>query len=99
MTTTTLSFRPQPAAAPALRMLTAQTRMELRLLLRNGEQVGLTLLIPLLLEFFFKAFALGHVAKNGAGGDGLAVLHLAIGAALDDDACAVFGNKNRFDSV
>jgi ABC-2 type transport system permease protein len=34
-------------------MLTAQTGMELRLLLRNGEQVGLTLVIPLLLEFFF----------------------------------------------
>ncbi|MEO6700073.1 MAG: ABC transporter permease [Jatrophihabitantaceae bacterium] len=34
-------------------MLAAQIRMELRLLLRNGEQVGLTLIIPLLLEFFF----------------------------------------------
>jgi ABC-2 type transport system permease protein len=34
-------------------MLGAQTAMEFRLLLRNGEQVGLTLLIPLLLEFFF----------------------------------------------
>ncbi|MBV9593057.1 MAG: ABC transporter permease [Actinobacteria bacterium] len=34
-------------------MLAAQTRMELRLLFRNGEQVGLTLIIPLLLEFFF----------------------------------------------
>jgi ABC-2 type transport system permease protein len=34
-------------------MLQAQTRMEFRLLLRNGEQVGLTLVIPLLLLFFF----------------------------------------------
>jgi len=34
-------------------MLVAQTGMEFRLLLRNGEQVGLALLIPLLLEFFF----------------------------------------------
>jgi ABC-2 type transport system permease protein len=34
-------------------MLRAQTAMELKLLLRNGEQVGLTLVIPLLLEFFF----------------------------------------------
>jgi ABC-2 type transport system permease protein len=47
------SFAPTPGAAPATRMLAAQTRMELRLLLRNGEQVGLTLIIPLLLEFFF----------------------------------------------
>jgi ABC-2 type transport system permease protein len=34
-------------------MVRAQTRMEFRMLMRNGEQVGLTLLIPLLLEFFF----------------------------------------------
>jgi ABC-2 type transport system permease protein len=34
-------------------MLTAQIGMEFRMLMRNGEQVGLTLLIPLLLEFFF----------------------------------------------
>ncbi len=48
-----LSFRPDPGAAPRGRMLRAQTAMEFRLLLRNGEQVGLTLLIPLLLLFFF----------------------------------------------
>ncbi|HEX2904294.1 MAG TPA: ABC transporter permease [Jatrophihabitans sp.] len=53
MTAPTVSFAPRPGAAPAPRMLFAQTRMELRLLLRNGEQVGLTLIIPLLLEFFF----------------------------------------------
>jgi ABC-2 type transport system permease protein len=34
-------------------MLGAQTAMEFKLLLRNGEQVGLTLVIPLLLLFFF----------------------------------------------
>lgn len=49
----TLSFAPAPAAAPRSRMLAAQTVMEFKLLLRNGEQVGLTLLIPLLLLFFF----------------------------------------------
>ena len=47
------SFAPAPGAARTSRMLAAQTRMELRLLLRNGEQVALTLVIPLLLEFFF----------------------------------------------
>jgi ABC-2 type transport system permease protein len=46
-------FAPAPGAAPRSKMLSAQTAMEFRLLLRNGEQVGLTLLIPLLLEFFF----------------------------------------------
>ena len=49
----TLSYVPAPGAAPRARMLAAQTRVELRLLLRNGEQVGLTLVVPLLLEFFF----------------------------------------------
>jgi ABC-2 type transport system permease protein len=50
---TAISFRPDAGAAPRARMLAAQTAMELRLLLRNGEQVALTLVIPLLLEFFF----------------------------------------------
>jgi ABC-2 type transport system permease protein len=47
------SFVPAPAAAPRGRMLARQTAMEFRLLLRNSEQVGLTLVIPLLLLFFF----------------------------------------------
>jgi len=51
--TTAGRFTPAPGAAPRSRMLSAQTAIEFRLLLRNGEQVGLTLLIPLLLEFFF----------------------------------------------
>ena len=49
----TTSFVPAPGAAPRSRMLRAQTAMEFRLLLRNGEQVGLTLVIPLLLLVFF----------------------------------------------
>jgi ABC-2 type transport system permease protein len=48
-----MTFTPAPGAAPTRQMLRAQTAMELKLLLRNGEQVGLTLVIPLLLEFFF----------------------------------------------
>jgi ABC-2 type transport system permease protein len=50
---TALDLAPAPGAASAGRMLAAHTRMELRLLLRNGEQVGLTLVIPLLLLVFF----------------------------------------------
>jgi len=38
---------PDPQAAPRRRMLAAQTRAELVLLLRNGEQVLLNLVIPL----------------------------------------------------
>lgn len=44
-----LDVSPRPGAAPPLTMLRAQTAMELRLLVRNGEQILLTLVIPLLL--------------------------------------------------
>jgi ABC-2 type transport system permease protein len=50
---TTTSYAPAPGAAPRARMLTAQVGMEFRMLVRNGEQVGLTLVIPLLLLVFF----------------------------------------------
>jgi ABC-2 type transport system permease protein len=40
------SLAPRPAAAPVGAMLRAQTRAELTLSLRNGEQVLLTLIIP-----------------------------------------------------
>lgn len=41
------SLAPRPAAAPVGRMLAAQTAMELRLTLRRGESLLLTLVIPL----------------------------------------------------
>lgn len=43
------TFTPAPQPAPLPRMIAAQTRMELTLLLRNGEQLLLTLFIPLTL--------------------------------------------------
>ncbi len=43
------TFAPAAAAAPLHRMLLAQGGMELRLALRHGEQVLLTLVIPVLL--------------------------------------------------
>lgn len=49
MTLTPGTFTPRPGAAPRGRMLLAQTAMELRLTLRNGEQVLISLLIPLML--------------------------------------------------
>lgn len=41
------SLAPRPGAAPLRRMLAAQTAAELKLVLRNGEQVLLSLVIPL----------------------------------------------------
>ncbi|MDT7708752.1 MAG: type transport system permease protein [Pseudonocardiales bacterium] len=43
------TFTPQPGAGSPLRMLAAQSATEMRLALRNGEQVLLTLLIPVVL--------------------------------------------------
>ncbi len=43
------AFTPAPGAAPLRRMIAAQARLETRTLLRNGEQLLLTLVIPLLL--------------------------------------------------
>ena len=49
MTGAALDVSPRPGSAPVSAMLRAQAGMELRLMLRNGEQVLLTLVIPLLL--------------------------------------------------
>lgn len=43
------AFTPAPGAAPVGRMLVAQTAFETRLLLRNGEQLLLTAIIPVVL--------------------------------------------------
>jgi ABC-2 type transport system permease protein len=42
------TFAPRPGAAPFPRQVAAQTRMETLLLLRNGEQLLLALVIPLI---------------------------------------------------
>jgi ABC-2 type transport system permease protein len=43
------TFRPRPGRAPLFRMLAAQAGMEMRLTLRRGESLLLTLVIPVLL--------------------------------------------------
>jgi len=62
-------FTPAPGAAPLAAMVLAHARMETRLLMRNGEQVLLTLVIPLLL-----------LAVGAASGD---VLDLGSGRRID----------------
>jgi ABC-2 type transport system permease protein len=54
-TTTTLDFTPAPGAAPLPRMVLAQAGAEVRATLRNGEQLLLTLIIPILLLVGFSA--------------------------------------------
>ena len=43
-----MTFAPQPGAAPVLRQVGAQASMEARLMLRNGEQLLLALVIPVI---------------------------------------------------
>ena len=57
-------FAPAPGAAPMRRMIAAQAGFETRTLLRNGEQLTLTLIIPLLL---LTAFSLEPLVNFGAG--------------------------------
>jgi ABC-2 type transport system permease protein len=57
-------FTPEPGAAPLRQMVTAQAAQETRQLLRNGEQLTLTLIIPLLL---LAAFSLEPLISFGDG--------------------------------
>ena len=58
------AFTPAPGAAPLRQMIAAQARLETRTLLRNGEQLLLTLVIPLLL---LAAFGLEPLVNLGTG--------------------------------
>ncbi|MCQ4083447.1 ABC transporter permease [Streptomyces sp. RB6PN25] len=62
--TTSGAFTPQPGAAPLPRMIAAQTSLETRMLLRNGEQLLLTIVIPALLLVVFSAVP---IIDTGAG--------------------------------
>ena len=55
---------PAPAAAPLPRMIRAQAGLELRLLARNGEQLLLTVIIPVLLLL---AFGHANLISVGSG--------------------------------
>ncbi|MFJ5925335.1 ABC transporter permease [Kitasatospora sp. NPDC092948] len=63
MTATDLT--PRPGAAAVGRMLLAQTALETRMLLRNGEQLLLTVVIPTVLLVLFSAVDV--VAVDGPG--------------------------------
>ncbi|MFJ4436577.1 ABC transporter permease [Streptomyces sp. NPDC088923] len=49
------TYAPRPGAAPVGRMIAAQAVLETKMLLRNGEQLLLTVIIPALLLVLFSA--------------------------------------------
>ncbi|HEX9034238.1 MAG TPA: hypothetical protein VF834_20535, partial [Streptosporangiaceae bacterium] len=55
---------PSPGAAPLHKMIAAQAGLELRTLMRNGEQLLLTLIIPVLLLVIFSSEALISVGRG-----------------------------------
>jgi ABC-2 type transport system permease protein len=55
MTTTTGTYTPRPGAAPLGRMIATQAALETKMLLRNGEQLLLTVIIPTLLLVLFSS--------------------------------------------
>ena len=59
-----IDLSPAPGAAPAHRMVLAQSAAEGRALIRNGEQLLLTLIIPLLL---LGMLSLEPIVNFGAG--------------------------------
>ncbi|MEV7829592.1 ABC transporter permease [Streptomyces subrutilus] len=58
------TFTPRPGAAPVSRMILAQAALETRMLLRNGEQLLLTVIIPALLLVLFSSV---DIIETGAG--------------------------------
>lgn len=58
------TFTPKPGAAPLPRMIRAQAALETRMLLRNGEQLLLTVVIPTLLLVLFSAV---DIVDTGSG--------------------------------
>ncbi|MFF5636615.1 ABC transporter permease [Streptomyces sp. NPDC012825] len=58
------TYSPRSGAAPVGRMIAAQTALETRMLLRNGEQLLLTVIIPSLLLVLFSTV---DVVDTGAG--------------------------------
>lgn len=54
-TDTTGTYAPRPGAAPLGRMIAAQAVLETKMLLRNGEQLLLTVIIPTLLLVLFSS--------------------------------------------
>jgi ABC-2 type transport system permease protein len=75
-----LSFAPAPGAAPLSSMVGSQAGLELRMILRNGEQLLLTVVIPVLVLTVFSSIRLMDLGTRHERVDFLApgVLALAV---------------------
>src|SRR5882757_302880 len=84
------TFSPDPRPATVKRMLTAQYGLELKLLLRNGEQLLLTMFIPITLLIGMTLLPFGSFGVNRAVTFVPAIMALAvISTAFTGQAIAV----------
>ncbi len=74
------TFAPRPGAASLPRMLAAQTALEVRMVLRNGEQLLLTVVIPVLVLVVFGSVEVMNLGDRASRVDFLVpgVLALAV---------------------
>lgn len=95
------AFTPRPGAAALPRMIAAQTALETRMLLRNGEQLLLTMVIPALLLVLFSTVdvvALPTAGRGDARVDFLApgLLALAVLATAFTGQAIATGFERRY---
>ncbi|MEV6794752.1 ABC transporter permease [Streptomyces sp. NPDC051320] len=91
------TYAPRPGAAPLARMITAQTAFETKMMLRNGEQLLLTVIIPSLLLVLFSAVDIVDTGK-GRSVDFLApgILALAVMSTAFTGQAIATGFERRY---
>ncbi|MBD3005840.1 MULTISPECIES: ABC transporter permease [unclassified Streptomyces] len=96
--TATGTFLPKPGAAPLPRMIRAQAALETRMLLRNGEQLLLTVVIPSLLLVLFSTVDIVDTGADGSAVDFLApgVLALAVLSTAFTGQAIATGFERRY---
>ncbi|WP_214324101.1 ABC transporter permease [Nonomuraea sediminis] len=93
---TTLDLTPAPGAAPFPRMVLAQAGAEVRAILRNGEQLMLTLIIPVLLLVGFSLAPLVDVGGSRIDFVAPGVLALAIMSTAFTGQAIATGFERRY---
>ncbi|MEU8823941.1 ABC transporter permease [Streptomyces sp. NPDC048636] len=96
--TATGTFLPRPGAAPLARMIRAQAALETRMLLRNGEQLLLTVVIPSLVLVLFSSVDIVDTGADGETVDFLApgVLALAVLSTAFTGQAIATGFERRY---
>jgi ABC-2 type transport system permease protein len=93
---TTLDFTPAPGAAPLPRMVAAYAGAEVRGMLRNGEQLLLTMIIPILVLVGFSAAPLLQIEGSRVDYVTPGVLALAIMSTAFTGQAIATGFERRY---